>query len=65
MARRIGIIIPAILERCKDMQLLHLLIQTKSEAADRKAIIMDFYHSDHLSLTETSLLLEAYELEAA
>lgn len=64
-ARRIGIFIPAILQRCNDMQLLHLLIQTKPTASERKTLIMDFYHVGHLSLTETSLLLETYELESA
>lgn len=62
-AKRIGIIIPAILERCRNMQLLHLLIQMKASDAERKAVIMAFHEGNHLTGQEVAMLLETYGLE--
>ena len=62
-ARPIGEIIKPILERCADMQLLHLLIQSKSTASEKKQTILNFAGS--LSDEEVTLLIQAYGLETA
>lgn len=62
-ARSIGDILKPIMARCEDMQLLHLLIQSKPTASEKKQTILKFVGS--LSDEEVTLLIQAYGLETA